>query len=137
MSKEFKLICVIVVILVCILALLVIADHRLDVLEQNTNRIPVVDRLTLPCKRGSIVVYSDIETRVYVCADHWVQFGGEMTDDSVFDLILETAHSIEMSEEDKEKQRRSFAWGNANIDNPLVTREMIDQAADELAKEKK
>ena len=33
---------------------------------------------------------------------------------------------------DAEKQRRSFAYGNAAIDNPNVTREMIDKAAEEI-----
>lgn len=30
---------------------------------------------------------------------------------------------------EREAQRRSFAFGNASIDNPNVTREMIDAAA--------
>ncbi len=34
-----------------------------------------------------------------------------------------------MSAEDKEVQRRSFAFGNAKIDNTSVTKEMIDEAA--------
>lgn len=32
--------------------------------------------------------------------------------------------------EEWEKQRRSFAFGNANIENPLVTRELVDEVAD-------
>jgi hypothetical protein len=35
-----------------------------------------------------------------------------------------------MSPEEKEAQRRSFAYGNAHIENERVTREMIDKAAD-------
>jgi hypothetical protein len=31
-----------------------------------------------------------------------------------------------------EAQRRSFAYGNAHLSNHLVTREMVDAAADEL-----
>lgn len=38
----------------------------------------------------------------------------------------------EMTSEQKEAQRRSFAFGNANISNPNVTREMIDNAAKSL-----
>jgi len=29
-----------------------------------------------------------------------------------------------------EEQRRSFAFGNASISNPLVTRELVDEVAD-------
>lgn len=32
-----------------------------------------------------------------------------------------------------EEQRRSFAFGNCNIDNPAVTREMVDRAAERMA----
>lgn len=35
----------------------------------------------------------------------------------------------------KERQRRSFAYGNVHIDNPNVTREMVDRAAERLASE--
>lgn len=33
---------------------------------------------------------------------------------------------------DAERQRRSFAFGNANISNPDVTREVVDEAAKEI-----
>lgn len=39
---------------------------------------------------------------------------------------------IVMTSEEKEAQRRSFAYGNVNIDNPAVIREVIDRAAEEL-----
>lgn len=48
--------------------------------------------------------------------------------------LMERAARIEMSAADKEAQRRSFAYGNANIENERVTREMIDEAAAKLAK---
>jgi len=38
-----------------------------------------------------------------------------------------------MSPEDRETQRRSFAYGNAKIENEFVTREGIDRAAEQLA----
>ncbi len=53
-----------------------------------------------------------------------------------FDQLMALSREHEMTPEEMEAQRRSFAFGNANIDNPNVTREMIDQAADELAKDK-
>lgn len=33
-----------------------------------------------------------------------------------------------------EEQRRSFAFGNVNLANPAVTRELVDRVADELAR---
>ena len=46
--------------------------------------------------------------------------------------LLDEARNRVMTPEEKEEQRRSFAYGNANIENPRITREMIDQAADEI-----
>jgi hypothetical protein len=54
--------------------------------------------------------------------------------ESEFQVLLEHAKRIKMSAEHKEAQRRSFAYGNANIENEAVTREMIDEAADTLKK---
>lgn len=36
-----------------------------------------------------------------------------------------------MTPEQKEQQHRSFAYGNAAISNPDVTREMVDEVVDE------
>lgn len=47
--------------------------------------------------------------------------------------ILESAKKIVMTTDEKEAQRRSFAYGNTSIENPRITREMIDQAADALS----
>lgn len=38
-----------------------------------------------------------------------------------------------MTDDEREQQRRSFAFGNANIDNPNVTREAVDAAAEQLS----
>ena len=57
--------------------------------------------------------------------------------DKVFMALIERSKKHEMTAEEREAQRRSFAFGNANIDNPNVTREMVDRAAEEIAKEKK
>jgi hypothetical protein len=47
--------------------------------------------------------------------------------------LLEAARNAPpMSEADKEEQRRSFAFGNAHIENERVTREMVDRAADQI-----
>lgn len=41
----------------------------------------------------------------------------------------------EMTPEQREAQRRSFAYGNANLSNPNITREMIDKVADRMNRE--
>lgn len=44
--------------------------------------------------------------------------------------LIARAATVEMSVEDKEAQRRSFAYGNANIENDRVTKAMVDAAAE-------
>lgn len=46
--------------------------------------------------------------------------------------MLAAARRVPMSSWDKEMQRRSFAYGNAHIENARATREMIDEAADRI-----
>jgi hypothetical protein len=46
--------------------------------------------------------------------------------------LLEAAKNIVVSPEQKEEQRRSFAFGNTNIENPRITRETVDKEAEEL-----
>lgn len=46
--------------------------------------------------------------------------------------LLEAAKKVVFTPEEKELQRRSFAYGNTVIENPRITREMIDRASDEL-----
>ena len=41
-----------------------------------------------------------------------------------------------MTSSEREAQRRSFAFGNTHFENELITREMVDHAADVLAAEK-
>ena len=44
--------------------------------------------------------------------------------------LIERARTVKMTAEQREAQRRSFAYGNTKIENDLITREMIDQLAD-------
>lgn len=53
---------------------------------------------------------------------------GEMA----LDESLEKARTVEMTPEQQEAQRRSFAFGNTSIENPNVTREMVDEAAERI-----
>jgi hypothetical protein len=48
--------------------------------------------------------------------------------------LIEASRGKTMSDAEKEAQRRSFAYGNAHIENDRVTREMVDQAAEKLGK---
>jgi hypothetical protein len=56
--------------------------------------------------------------------------------DTDFDVLLARLAKYQMSEEEREAQRRSFAYGNVVLSNPNITRELIDKvAADMKAKE--
>jgi len=46
--------------------------------------------------------------------------------------LLDAAKKVEVSAEQKEEQRRSFAYGNTNIENSRITRETVDKEADAL-----
>ena len=49
--------------------------------------------------------------------------------------LLEKAKRITMSPGEREEQRRSFAYGNANIENEAVTRDVIEEIANKMARE--
>jgi hypothetical protein len=51
--------------------------------------------------------------------------------------LIEAAKTVQPSREQREEQRRSFAYGNTAFENSRITREMVDEQADLLAKEKK
>jgi hypothetical protein len=47
--------------------------------------------------------------------------------------LMALAREHEMTPEQREAQRRSFAYGNTHFENQDITRETIDRAAEELA----
>ena len=49
------------------------------------------------------------------------------------DDLIAVARGARMTTDEKEAQRRSFAFGNTNIENERITRETIDQAAENLS----
>jgi hypothetical protein len=51
-----------------------------------------------------------------------------MTDPNLAQL-LEIAKQVEMSKQEQEQQRRSFAYGNTKIENRDITPEAIERAA--------
>ncbi|MFC7053491.1 hypothetical protein ACFQI3_12410 [Hansschlegelia quercus] len=46
--------------------------------------------------------------------------------------LIRAAKQITPSAEQRERQRRSFAFGNTHFENSLITREMIDREAEKL-----
>lgn len=48
--------------------------------------------------------------------------------------LVQNAEGAVMTPEEREAQRRSFVYGSGNISNPLITRELVDKVADEMAK---
>jgi hypothetical protein len=50
--------------------------------------------------------------------------------------LIEATKAIKPTAEQREEQRRSFAYGNTAFENSLITREMVDHQADMLAKER-
>lgn len=55
-----------------------------------------------------------------------------MTDD--LKKLIEAAKQAKPTPEHREQQRRSFVYGNTHFENELITREMVDQEAEKLAK---
>jgi hypothetical protein len=51
------------------------------------------------------------------------------------DILVEAARKVPLTPEQREQQRRSFAFGNTAFENSLITREMIDQQAEALARQ--
>ncbi len=49
--------------------------------------------------------------------------------------LLEEAKDITLSDSDAEIRRRSFAYGNAHLENSRVTRRTINLAAEKLVRE--
>jgi hypothetical protein len=49
--------------------------------------------------------------------------------------LIAAARGKKSSPAEREAQRRSFAYGNTNIENPRITRETVDQQAEALKAE--
>jgi hypothetical protein len=48
--------------------------------------------------------------------------------------LIDASRGRKMTAAEKEAQRRSFAYGNAHIENSRVTREMVDEAAEKFGR---
>jgi hypothetical protein len=53
--------------------------------------------------------------------------------DPKLEQLIEKAKNMVVTDEDKEAQRRSFAYGNVALDDPRVTRQDVDKAAERMA----
>ena len=49
--------------------------------------------------------------------------------------LIEAAKKVQPTAEQREQQRRSFAYGDTHFESERITREMIDQEAEQLARE--
>jgi hypothetical protein len=49
--------------------------------------------------------------------------------------LVDASRGKVMSAAEQEAQRRSFAYGNAHIENERVTRQMVDEAAEKLRRD--
>ncbi|HZZ23716.1 MAG TPA: hypothetical protein VFE60_14595 [Roseiarcus sp.] len=52
------------------------------------------------------------------------------------EMLIEAARSATPTAQQQEEQRRSFAYGNTAFENSLITRQMIDEQAEAIARER-
>lgn len=57
---------------------------------------------------------------------------GESAMSDELNRLIELARKVDMSEEDKERQRISFAYGNTRIENDDITWDTVKKAAEDL-----
>jgi len=48
--------------------------------------------------------------------------------------LIELARKVEMTPQEHEQQRRSFAYGNTHFENERITKETVDRAAEGIEK---
>jgi hypothetical protein len=49
--------------------------------------------------------------------------------------LIDAVKTAKTTPEQREKQRRSFVYGNTHLENELITRELVSREAERLAKE--
>jgi hypothetical protein len=50
------------------------------------------------------------------------------------EALIETARGVAMTDADREAQRRSFVYGNTRIENDRINHELVDRAAELVAR---
>lgn len=58
---------------------------------------------------------------------------GEMNSEDL-QVLIEATRGVEMTFAEREAQRRSFVYGNTQIENERITREIVDRAAEAVAR---
>jgi hypothetical protein len=51
--------------------------------------------------------------------------------------LIEAAKQVQPTAEHREQQRRSFAYGNTAFENERITRAMVDEQAEKLARQER
>lgn len=57
-----------------------------------------------------------------------------MTQEQLEDInyLIEKSKTVEMTAEQAQEQRRSFAYGNSAFENTMITKEMVKEEAERL-----
>ena len=89
------------------------------------------------CHDGDLCPIMDIapERRRTLLSTKTTERSREMSDKSELNRLLKIAKSYKMTSAERETQRQSFAYGNANIENRRVTKELVAEAAQKLARD--
>lgn len=111
-------------------------DHELSAVytmyHQAHDHLPPVDENNRPIVDGYIPF--DMRTLNLIPAPPLDLVGTKMRDATPEEVarLIEQARHTEMTPEQREEQRISFAFGNASLGNPDVTRQMVEDAARDL-----
>ena len=83
--------------------------------------------------QGLLVKYADNRLR----SRSGIAAYGRLAMSEELKYLIEVAKRVTPTPEDREEQRRSFAYGNTAFENPRITRKMVDQQAEKLAADAK
>jgi hypothetical protein len=66
----------------------------------------------------------------------WAAFASHQEDSMPRSLsrLIEMAKAVRVSDKQREEQRRSFVYDNTAIENPQISRDMVDRQAEALRK---
>lgn len=92
----------------------------------------------LRCEVILLELFSGAPTKPMVLSRAPYRTSVEQTERAVtttLSTLLDAAKRYRPSEAEREEQRRSFAYGNTAFENPLITRQMVDEEAEKLTTE--